>query len=67
MSRRRAPWMRDLSPPAPRPVVFAVLPWRGDGRYRLEQAVKVYRRRGDADRFAAKDDTGTLCIRELLT
>lgn len=64
-AKKRAPWMRDLPPPAPRRVVYTVLPWRGDGRYRLEQAVKVYRRRGDADRRAAKDEAGTLCVREL--
>lgn len=52
--------------PAPkRPVVFAVLPWRGDGVYRLTQAVKVYRRRHAAERFADADVTHRLVVREL--
>lgn len=62
---RRAPWMADIPKPPPKKVVYAVLPWRGDGRYKLDQAVATYRRRFDADRRADKDETGTLCVREL--
>ena len=31
---------------------YALLPWRGDGRYRLEQAVKTYASESAADRAA---------------
>ena len=31
---------------------YALVPWRGDGRYRLEQAVRTYAREGAADRAA---------------
>lgn len=51
--------------PAPPPVVYAVLPWRGDGVYRLEQAVRVFERKHAAEAFANKDTTGTLVVRTL--
>lgn len=57
--------MIDSPPPAKRPVLFAVLPWRGDGMYRLEQAVATYKRRSAAEKYADKDMTGTLVVREL--
>lgn len=65
MSRKRAPWMVDAPPARKYPIVFAVLPWRGDGRYKLDQATRVYKTRGAADRYAANDDTMTLVVREL--
>lgn len=51
--------------PARRPTVFAVLPWRGDGRYKLDQAIRVFLRRSSAESFAEKDPAGNLCVREL--
>jgi hypothetical protein len=66
MPRKRAPWMPlEETPPLKRTTVFAVLPWRGDGMYRLADAVAVYKRRHAAEAFADKDTTGTLVVREL--
>ena len=48
---------------------YALLPWRGDGRYRLGQAVKTYAREGVADRAARlaydEGDTRDLVVRFL--
>ena len=33
---------------------YALIPWRGDGRYTIDQAVRTYAREGAADRAAQK-------------
>lgn len=34
------------------PPEYGAFHWRGDGRYRREDAVRVFKREGDAKRFA---------------
>lgn len=65
MARSKPWWMSEAPEKAPRPVVFAVLPWRGDGVYRIAQAVRVFKREHAARTFADKDETGTLVVRTL--
>lgn len=40
--------------PAPEELVYGVVPWRQDGYYRLDQAIKTYKQRTAADKFADK-------------
>lgn len=67
MGRKRAPWMVEIGFPPPKktPTVFGVFVWRGDGMYRIGDAIRVFKRRFAADRFAETDQTGTWVVREV--
>lgn len=65
MGRKKAPWMLDVSPPRKDPTVFGVFIWRGDGMYRAEMAIRTFKRRFAAERFAETDLTGTWVVREV--
>lgn len=39
--------------------VYAVVPWRGDGRYSADQAVKTYRSLSLAEKYATKTNDAT--------
>jgi hypothetical protein len=67
VGRKRAPWMVETGFPPPKkaPTVFGIFVWRGDGRYRIENAIRTFKRRFAADRFAEKDLTGTWVVREV--
>jgi hypothetical protein len=46
--------------------VWAVLPWRGDGKYEMTQAIKTYKSEAAAERFASKQEhsrSEPLCVR----
>lgn len=45
--------------------VWTVLPWRGDGRYRMEDAVSTHRSERAAERSIRPEDADTLCVRFL--
>lgn len=63
---RKAPWMIDELPSRPkRSVLWGVFVWRGDNRYQLPDAIRAYKRRADADRYAEKDETGTWVVRSV--
>lgn len=65
MTRKKAPWMIDSPTVKKYPIVSAVLPWRGDGRYKLDQATRVYGTRHPVEVYAAKDVAEALVVREI--
>lgn len=64
MPRKPAPWMVGLPPPKKYAIVYAIVPWRGDGLYTLDRAVRVYKTRGAAERYNVNDE-GINVVREI--
>lgn len=36
--------------------VYAVIPWRGDGKYKIEDAVRAYKSKSAAEKYANRNE-----------
>lgn len=56
--RKRAPWMPEKSTPTPTGVnwVYGIFVHSGEGNYRFENAIKIFKTRKAADKYVADND-----------
>lgn len=72
MPRKRAPWMPDPTEEKARQKAakaaqeFGVFVWEAENRYRRESALRIYKRRPDAERYAETHE-GNLVVRPIHT